>query len=145
MIRSNGSDRNRFDEKFRNRSVYGSSARTLLTVFFVCAIMCSGCLSVNPSVQASTNDSTVFKEITVDEPWASNNVWVDATFRRTPAAGNVTSITVIRENGQPFSTQQIASGQTNVALALPTNQDATLVASDTVNGTTIEKLNVTIR
>ena len=34
-------------------------------------------------------------------------------------------------------------GQTSVVLELPTNRNATLVASDTMNGTTIEKLNVT--
>jgi len=114
-----------------------------LALLLVFAIVSSGCLSVDPSVQAPTDDSDVFKEITVKEPWASNNVRVDATLRATPAARNVTMITVVRENGRSFSTREVDSGQTNVSLALPTNQNATLVTSNSVNGTTIENLNVT--
>ncbi|WP_237561197.1 hypothetical protein [Halococcus sediminicola] len=104
----------------------------------------SGCLSVNTSVHPAANESVVFEEFTVNEPWASNHVWVNTTLRSTPAASNVTTISVIQENGQAFSTHQITSGETSVFLALPTNQNVTIVASNTANSTTIEKTNVSV-
>jgi hypothetical protein len=102
----------------------------------------SGCLATNPSVVADTDDSVVFRNFAVDESWATNHITANATLRSTPAAGNVTTITVIAANGRAYVTQQVASGQSTVVLPLPTNQSATLVASNSVNSTTIEKLNV---
>ncbi|EMA56021.1 hypothetical protein C451_04446 [Halococcus thailandensis JCM 13552] len=92
----------------------------------------------------TASESAVFEEFSVDEPWASNHVWANTTLKSTPAASNVTTISVIRENGQVFSTHQVTSGQTNVLLALPTNRNATLVASNSKNSTTIEKTNVSV-
>jgi hypothetical protein len=92
----------------------------------------------------TTDDSAVFEEVTVDEPWASNHVWANATLASTPAARNVTTVSVIQENGRVFSTHQVTAGQTAVRLALPTDRTATLVAANTVNSTTIEETNVTV-
>lgn len=135
-------DQNRFVKKRPNEAVYCS--RTLLATVLICVLVLSGCLSVSPSVRIATNDSAVFDELTIDEPWASNHVWVNTTFTSTPSASNVTTVSVIQENGRVFSTQQVVSGQTNVLLALPTNQNATLVASNAANSTTIEKTNISI-
>jgi hypothetical protein len=68
---------------------------------------------------------------------------VNATLRSTPAAGNVTSILIIGENGQKYASVSVASGQTIVPLWVPANQNSTLVATNSVNSTTLGTLNVT--
>lgn len=55
----------------------------------------------------------------------------------------MTSITVIQGNGRTYETVDVASGQSTVILTLPPNANATLVASNSVNSTTIGTLNVT--
>lgn len=114
-----------------------------MTAIIVCTLAFGGCLTTNPSVVADTDNSTVFESFAVSEPWANQKVRAEATLASTPPAKNVTTITVVRPNGKIFSTQQVGPGQTSVVLPLPTNQRATLVASNSVNSTTIEKLNVT--
>jgi hypothetical protein len=120
-----------------------SSGRVLVAAMVVCSLGFGGCLTLDPTVSADTNDSAVFESISVSESWASQRVRANAILSSSPEAGNVTQITVVKENGKTFSTVNTDPGQTNVILQLPTNRNATLVASDTVNGTTIEKLNVT--
>ena len=139
---SDNNDRNRFAKKSPTETVHWR--RTLLIAILTCMFVFSGCLSVDPSVRPAANDSVVFEEFTVDESWASNHVWVNTTLTSTPAASNVTTVSIIRENGQVFSTHQVTSGQTNVLLTLPTNRNATLVASNTANSTIIEKTNVSV-
>lgn len=140
---SHGDDhRNRFAEKRPTVAVF--SRRALLVMVLVCALLTSGCLSVDPGVESATDGSAVFKEFSVGEPWASNHVWANATLASTPAASNVTTISVIQENGRVFSTQQVTTGQTTVYLALPTDRTATVVAVNTVNSTTVARTNVTV-
>lgn len=117
--------------------------QSLMAVLVIGLLALSGCLTYNPSVTAETADSSVFETVSVNESWASGRVRATATLTSSPAAGNVTQITVIRENGETFSTSPVDPGQTTVVLYLPPNQNATLVASDTINGTTIATLNVT--
>jgi hypothetical protein len=112
----------------------------LLVVF---GLTFSGCLTLSPSVTADTSGSAVFENLTTNQPWAGDHVRVNATLRSTSAAGNVTTITIIGENGQEYSTVSVASGQTVVPLWLPTNRNSTLVASNSVNSTTLGTLNVT--
>lgn len=122
----------------------GETRRTVLvTLLVVIVLTSSGCLTLSPSVTANTDNSTVFKSVSTSEPWAGNHVRVNATLRSTPAAGNVTTITVISENNQQYDTVSVASGQTVVPLWVPTNQNATLVASNSVNSTTLGTLNIT--
>jgi hypothetical protein len=120
-----------------------SRPEALLAISLICLLAFSGCLSVDPSVSTTSNER-VFENFAVDEPWASNQVWVNTTLSSTPAAANVTTITVIQENGRHFSTQEVAAGQTSIYLALPPNQNATLVATNSENSTTIQKMNVRI-
>jgi hypothetical protein len=117
--------------------------QVLVTVLVIGSVMLGGCLTLNPSVTPETTDSSVFKNISINESWASQRIQTTATLTSSPAAENVTQITVIGETGKTFSTRQVDPGQTTVILQLPPNQNATLVASDTVNGTTIATLNVT--
>jgi hypothetical protein len=121
----------------------GSSWRVLVAVMVVCGLAFGGCLTLDPTVSADTNDLAAFESISVDESWASQRVRAKATLASSPEAGNVSQITVVTASGKTFSTVNIDPGQTSVVLELPANRNSTLVASDTVNGTTIEKLNVT--
>jgi hypothetical protein len=116
--------------------------RRALAIVLVVVLVSSGCLTLGPSISADTGGSAVFESVTVDEPWASEHVRVNATLRSTPAAGNVTTITIIGENEQTYDTVSVGSGQTVVPLWLPTGRNATLVASNSVNSTTLGTLNV---
>jgi hypothetical protein len=118
-----------------------SSGRVLVAVMVVCSLAFGGCLTLDPTVSADTNDSAVFESLSVNESWAGQQVRVSATLASTPEAGNVSQITVIKQNGKTVSTATLDPGQTSVYLTLPAHQNVTLVASDTENATTIEKLN----
>lgn len=117
--------------------------QVLVAVLVIGSVTLGGCLTYNPSVTPETTNSTVFETVSVNESWASGRIRATARLTSSPAAGNVTQITVIRENGESFSTTPVDPGQTTAVLYLPPNQNATLVASDTINGTTIATLNVT--
>lgn len=114
-----------------------------LALLVVFSLVFSGCLTLSPSVAADTDTSTVFESLSTDESWASQHVRVNAALRSTPDAANVTTISIIREDGQHYSTIGVASGQTTVILWVPTHQNSTLVASNSVNSTTVDTLNVT--
>jgi hypothetical protein len=118
--------------------------QVLVAVLVMVSLSFSGCLTLNSSITANTADSTVFKQVSVSEPWSSQKVQVNATLTSSPDARNVTQIAVIQSNGEVFSTKQVASGQTTVFLFVPANQNATLVASNTVNSTTLDTLNISV-
>jgi hypothetical protein len=117
--------------------------RALLAATVVCSLALGGCLTLDPTVSADTDDSAVFEDLSVTESWSGSSVRVNATLRSTPEATNVTTITVIRANGRPYETKSVESGQSTVILTLPSNADATVVASNSVNATTVDTLNVT--
>ncbi|WP_435077575.1 hypothetical protein [Halococcus sp. AFM35] len=117
-------------------------SRRVLAVLVVVVLVSSGCLTLSPSISADTGESAVFESLSVEEPWASGHVRVNATLASTPAAGNVTTITIIGEDGQEYDTVSVASGQTVVPLWVPAGRNATLVASNSVNSTTLGTLNV---
>ena len=118
--------------------------RTVPVILLVVVVLASsGCLTLGPTVTGDTGGSTVFESVSTNEPWAGNHVRVNATLRSTPAAGNVTSITVIGDDKQQYSSVDVASGQTVVPIWVPANGNSTLVASNSVNSTTLGTLNVT--
>ena len=119
------------------------SGRALLATLLVCSLVLGGCLTLSPTVSADTNDSAVFEDLSPTESWSASGIRVNATLGSTPAASNVTSITVIQGNGRTYETVDVASGQSTVIITLPPNANATLVASNSVNSTTIGTLNVT--
>lgn len=119
------------------------TARTLVALLLVIVLTFSGCLTLSPSVTADTDASPVFDTVSTDEPWGGQHVRTDATLESSPEASNVTTITVIDESGQSYSTVSVDSGQTAVSVWVPTNQNSTLVASNSVNSTTIDTMNVT--
>jgi hypothetical protein len=137
-------NQNPFSERNAFVSMPKRSCRIIfLTLVVVLSFTVSGCLTLNPSVTADTSQSAVFENLSTDEPWASDHVRVNATLRSTPAAGNVTSIIIIGENGQKYASVSVASGQTVVPLWVPANRNSTLVATNSVNSTTIGTLNIT--
>jgi predicted neuraminidase len=119
------------------------SGRALLATLLVCSLVLGGCLTLSPTVSADTNDSAVFEDLSPTESWSASGIRVNATLKSTSAASNVTSIAVIQGNGRTYETVDVASGQSTVILTLPPNANATLVASNSVNSTTIGTLNVT--
>lgn len=115
----------------------------LIGVLVVLVVVSSGCLTMNPSVSANTSSSSVFEDLSATEPWAGHHTRVNATLRSTSDTKNTTLITVIGPNNQAYTTVNVASGQTTVSVWVPTGQSSTLVASNDVNSTTLDTLNVT--
>jgi hypothetical protein len=122
-----------------------STARrqVLVIVLVIGSVMVGGCLTLNPSVTPETTESSVFRDVSTTESWASGRIRTTVHLTSSSDAKNVTQITIIGENGKTFSTRQVDPGQTTVVLQLPPNENATLIASDTINGTTLATLNVT--
>ena len=114
----------------------------LIGVLLVLVVVSSGCVTMNPSVNANTSSSSVFESLSVTEPWAGHHTQVNASLKSTPDAKNTTLITVIGSNNQAYTTVSVASGQTSVTVWIPTGQSSTLVASNDVNSTTLDTLNV---
>lgn len=103
----------------------------------------SGCLTLSPTVTIETTESTVFERLSVNEPWASKSIATTVTL--TPAAtteNGVTQLVVLSESGSTFDSTTVDRGQTSVTMYLPTNQNATIVAVNTVNGTVVERRTV---
>ncbi|KTG09374.1 hypothetical protein AUR64_16475 [Haloprofundus marisrubri] len=119
------------------------SKHCLLALSVTVALVSGGCLGFNPSVTAETNDSAVFESISPTEQWSGSGVRVSAELKSTPEARNVTTITILSEDGSQYSTVERAPGETSVVFSLPLNQNSTIVSSNNVNSTTIESLNVT--
>jgi|AntDeeMetagen134_2_1112570.scaffolds.fasta_scaffold04519_2 hypothetical protein len=117
--------------------------RVLVAALVVAGLAFGGCLTLDPSITAETSDSAVFESVSATEPWTGSGVRVNATLRSTGAAGNVTQLTVIKANGRSFQTIGVDPGQATVVFTVPANRNATIVASNTANSTTIETVNVT--
>ncbi|MFD1512855.1 hypothetical protein [Halomarina rubra] len=117
--------------------------RLLLAVAVTLALPLGGCLTLDPSVDAAVADSTVFDDIAATESWSGSGVRVVATLASTPNASEVTTVSVVRANGDPYHTTQLEPGQSRVVLSLPAHERVTLVAINSVNSTTVERLNVT--
>ncbi len=117
-----------------------SRRRVVATIPLLGLVVGSGCLTLNPTVTTETTESTVFERLSVTEPWASRSVATTVTL--TPAAtttNGVTQLVVIAESGSTFDSTTLDRGQTSVTMYLPTNQNATVVAVNTVNGTVVER------
>ncbi|WP_273836611.1 hypothetical protein [Halococcus sp. PRR34] len=116
----------------------------LLAALVVVVSASSGCLALDPRVSLDTADSAVFESASTSGSWAAGQVATNVTFtsNATTSAG-VTRLNVIAD-GQTFDTAVLDSGQSSATILLPTNGTATVVAANTVNGTTVETRNATI-
>lgn len=102
-----------------------------------------GCLTVGPTAEADTSGSAVFESVSATESWSGTGVRTQVTLKSTPEAGTVTTISVVEASGRTFRTTKLDPGQTTVILSLPAHANVTLVASDSVNSSTVGTLNVT--
>ena len=111
----------------------------LLSLLLVASLGLGGCLTLSPTVGVDTENSTVFEDASTSEPWASGRVRTSITLaENATTTQDVNELVVISESGDDFDTVTLDSGQTSATVYVPVNQNATLVAIDTVNGTTIE-------
>ena len=104
-----------------------------------------GCLTLNPGMDLTTQNSTVFHDVSSSEEWANGRVV--GTLSLTPNATTdqgVSQINVVAADGETFYTTPLDSGQSTVSIMAPTNGTATIVAVNTVNGTVVETRNATI-
>ena len=119
--------------------------RVLASVVLVIALGFGGCLTLSPTVTADTGDSTVFEGVSTDEPWASGRVKTAVTL--TPNATTeqgVSKLVVITESGSSFDTTTVEPGQTSgISLYLPANENTTITAVNTVNGSIVDTQAVT--
>ena len=105
----------------------------------------SGCLTLNPGMDLTTQNSTVFHDVSSSGEWANGRLV--GTLSLTPNATTdqgVSQINVVAADGETFYTTPVDSGQSNVSIMTPTNGTATIVAVNTVNGTVVETRNATI-
>lgn len=120
-----------------------SRHRVVATIPLLGLVVGSGCLTFSPTVTIETTESTVFERLSVSDPWGSRSVATTVTL--TPAAtttNGVTQLVVIAESGSAFDSTTVDSGQTRVTMYLPTDQNATLVAVNAVDGTVVERRTV---
>lgn len=105
----------------------------------------SGCVTVTPSVRVSgLTDSSVFKQISTSESWASGRVTlsVSLTAAATTKHG-VRQLAVIDKSGEKFDTATVKSAQTSKTVFAPTHQPVTLSAAD-YDGKTVDQVKVTV-
>jgi hypothetical protein len=118
----------------------GSRRRFLATLPLVGGLALGGCLTLDPTVSATVDDSAVFEKISTSEPWVSGRIKTSVTLApNATSEGSVTDLTVTTESGKAFDSTTVASGQTSgLTLYLPAGENATITATDSVNGTVVE-------
>lgn len=117
----------------------------LLVLVVVVALVGSGCVTAQPTITVSSNDPAVFEGFSTSDAWGTSSV--QASVSLTPQATTnlgVTKLSVVTGNGKSFYTTTVDAGQTAVTLPLPTGTTATVIAVNTVNGTTVGSANVTV-
>ena len=103
-----------------------------------------GCLTAQPEIEFATDNPAVFEDISTTDEWGASSVHSSVTLAAgATTTGGVTSLSVVTSNGSSFYTTSVDPGQTSVTLPLPTQTPATIIATNTVNGTTVG--NATIR
>ncbi|HET7323598.1 MAG TPA: hypothetical protein VFJ06_04640 [Halococcus sp.] len=111
----------------------------LLSLLLVASLGLGGCLTLSPTVGVDTDNSTVFEDASTTEPWVSGRVKTSITLAsNATTTQDVNKLAVISESGDDFDTVTLDTGQTTATVYVPANQNATIVAIDTVNGTTID-------
>lgn len=116
----------------------------LVILLLVSSLGLGGCLTLSPTVGVDTDNSTVFEDASTTEPWVSGRVKTSITLTsNATTTQDVNKVAVISASGDDFDTVTLDSGQTSATVYVPANQNATIVAIDTINGTVVE--NRTIR
>ena len=104
-----------------------------------------GCLTAQPEIEFATDNPTVFEGISTGDEWGTSSVQSSVTLATgATTTEGVTSLSVLTRNGSSFYTTSVDPGQTSVTLPLPTQTPATIIATNTVNGTTVGSATVRI-
>ncbi|WP_160135078.1 hypothetical protein [Halococcus salsus] len=116
----------------------------LLVLVVVVALVGSGCVTAQPTITVESNSPAVFEGFSTSDAWGASSIQasVSLTPQATTSLG-VTELSVVTESGKSFYTTTVDAGQTSVTLPLPVGTTATVVAVNTVNGTTVGTANVT--
>ncbi|SFR61771.1 hypothetical protein [Halogeometricum limi] len=117
--------------------------RALVALLVVSSLAFGGCLTLDPAAETDTSQSDVFADVSATESWSGPGVRTEVTLRSTDAVEDVTTLTVVDESGKTFYTTTVDPGERTLTFSLPAHQNVTLVASDSVNSSTVETLNVT--
>lgn len=122
-------------ESYRNKRIL---------IVLLLAIMCAGCVTTQPTLNLTTNDPAVFKNVSTADPWGTSSLQTTVTLApgATTSEG-VTDLSVVTASGSSFYTTSLDPGQTSVMLPLPTGSSQ-IIATNTINGTTVGTANVTI-
>ena len=124
-------------------TVTHSRRQIIATLALLCLVAGSGCVTTNPTVTVDTSASTVFEDVSASEPWTSRSLSTTATLNETATADQgVSKLVVIAADGTSFDSIPLDTGQTNATLYVPPNQNATLLAVNTINGTVVERHSV---
>lgn len=99
---------------------------------------------LDPSVRFNTTGSTVFESASFSGVWATGQVTTNVTLTSTATTEGVTQLNVVDSDGNTFDTTTLDSGESSTTVLLPPNGTATIVAVNTINGTTIESRNATV-
>lgn len=113
--------------------------RIIVGLALLCLVAGSGCLTTNPTITVDTSSSTVFADIAASEPWTSRSLSTTATLNATATTDQgVGKLVVIAADGTSFDSVTLDTGQTSATFYVPPNQNVTLLAVNTINGTVVE-------
>lgn len=124
-------------------TVTRSRRQIIATLALLCVIAGSGCVTTNPTVAVDTSASTVFEDVSANEPWTTRSLSTTITLNETATTEQgVGELVVIAADGTSFDSVPLDAGQTSATVYVPPNQNATLVAVNTINGTIVERRSV---
>jgi hypothetical protein len=116
----------------------------LTAIFAIGLLVSGGCITAQPTIEFTSDDSDVFEDISTADRWGVSSVQSSVTLATgATTTEGVTSLSVVTQDGGSYYTTTVDAGQTSVTLPLPLNTPATIVATNTVNGTTVG--NATVR
>lgn len=120
-----------------------SYRRGLAAVAVAAMLLSSGCLTLQPTVRADTGGSPVFESLSSTESWSGGQVRTSVTFTSNATTDQgVSKLVVVSESGSSYYTTTLDSGETAATIYLPANQEVTLLAVNTVNGTVVDSITV---
>ena len=122
----------------------GVYRRRSVLVLLAIAVACGGCITAQPTLDSTTTDPAVFESISTADPWGTSSLQTSVTLASRATTGEgITELSVVTANGSSFYTTSLDAGQTSVTLPLPMGSSQ-IIATNTVNGTTVGTANVTV-
>lgn len=117
--------------------------RALAAVVVAAVLLSSGCLTVGPTVTADTGGSPAFDSLSSTESWSGGQVRTSVTLAPNATTDQgVSKLVIVSEGGTSYYTTTLDSGETAATIYLPANQEVTLLAVNTVNGSVVDSITV---